>query len=170
MTQVDVVDPDPTSTDPDPTPTAGPWEEYLAATQSLDAVRRDAAAAAAEATYVTSAARAELEQLRKRLEVQRARLTGEAVRAGLSAPQLLPTPPERAAADGLVGGDAAAAPALLRQCRALLDTGDVQLAVPPPLDHRGWRPAGSLGAVVLVVIAVAALACLGTLTILLFLR
>lgn len=161
MTQVDV--------DPDPTPTATPWEEYLAAAQSLDAVRRDAAATAAEATYAVSAARAELDQLRSRLQVQRARLTGEAVRAGLAAPQLLPTPAEQAAATAVVGGDPAAVPAALHQCRELVAACDAQLAgaaapgpgvVPAAGERRSWWPPGSLVAVTLLS-AVTLLGCSG---------
>lgn len=127
--------------DPDPTPTATPWEEYLAAAQSLDAVRRDAAAAAAAATRTASAARAELAGLQARLELQRARLTGEAVRAGLAAPQLAPTPAEQAAADTAVA--AGGVPEALHRCQHLIETADAHLAGTAPAPRPGrlrWLP------------------------------
>jgi hypothetical protein len=117
----------PASVDPDPTPTASPWEEYLAAAQSLDAVRREAAAAATAATHAVSSARAALAQVTARLEAQRARLTGIAVQAKLPAPPLVPTPDEQAAA-GLV--DPPTVPAALAECQRLIDQADAELATP----------------------------------------
>jgi hypothetical protein len=125
--------------DPDPTPTATPWVEYLAAAQSLDAVRRDAATAAAAATHAASVTRAELAQLATQLELQRARLTGESARAGSAAPQLAPTPAERAAADAAIAGDPAAVPEALLRCQQLLESANAELAQAAP-EERGWWP------------------------------
>ncbi|QSB14530.1 hypothetical protein JQS43_24130 [Natronosporangium hydrolyticum] len=140
MTQLEV--------DPDPTPTATPWEEYLAAAQSLDAIRRDAANAPADPSYALSAARAELDQVRRRIELQRARLVGEAVRAGLPAPQLLPAPAEQAAAAMTIGHDPLSLLPVLRHSHGLLDACDAQLNAAPPLPRR--RRPGSLVAVALL--------------------
>lgn len=128
-----------TPVDPDPTPTATPWVEYLAAAQSLDAVRRDAATAAAAATHAASATRAELAQLSAQLELQRARLTGEAVRGGIAAPQLAPTPAEQATADASIAGDPAAVPEALRRGQQLLESANADLAGAAP-EERGWWP------------------------------
>jgi hypothetical protein len=144
--------------DPDPTPTASPWVEYLAAAQSLDAVRRDAANAAAAATLAASAARAELAQVSTQLELQRARLMGAATQAGLPAAPLTPSPAEQATADAILAGDPASVPDALRRCQRLLETADAEL-VDSTTDDRGWWPpplwvwiVGALG-------AAAALAC-----------
>lgn len=144
--------------DPDPTPTTTPWMEYLAAAQSLDAVRRDAAAAAAAATHAASTTRAELAQLSAQLELQRARLTGEAVRAGMAAPRLTPAPPEQASADALIAGDPAAVPEALRHCQQLLESVEASLAVAAAAD-RGWWPPPLWVWVVAGLGTVAALAC-----------
>jgi hypothetical protein len=153
--------------DPDPTPTATPWVEYLAAAQSLDAVRRDAATAAAAATHAASATRAELAQLSAQLELQRARLTGEAVRAGIAAPQLTPTPAEQAAADAAIAGDPAAVPEALRRCQQLLESANAQLADAAP-DERGWWPPPLWVLAVAGLGAVVALACAIPLVLMLF--
>src|SRR5207247_11324367 len=69
------------------------WEEYLAAAQRLDTVRRDAATAAgARATAVQNAGQ-ELAMVRQRLTLQRARLSDLATRAGMAAPCLTPDAP-----------------------------------------------------------------------------
>lgn len=125
-------DPDPTPTvgsgpDLDPTPVATPWQEYLAAAQALDAVLREAAVEAEAATRANSANLAELAQMRSLLDGQRARLVGAAVRAGLPAPELMPTPPEQAEAYAQVGGDPAAARDALRHARQLAGQVDAQL-------------------------------------------
>jgi hypothetical protein len=120
--------------DPDPTPTATPWEEYLAAAQSLDAVRRDAPATGAgapDAPHPASAARAELAQLAARLELQQAQLTGEAVRAGVTAPRLTPSPAEQARADVAVGVDPAAVSEALHRCQRLIESAATELTAPP---------------------------------------
>lgn len=130
--------------DPDPTPTATPWQEYLAAAQSLDAVVRECAA-----TGAADPAVAELDRLRERLDQQRNRLVGEAVRAGLPAPMLAPTDAEQAAAQARLAAVPGPAPALT-ECHRLLDLADAHLTSPPvsppvPLavaaaPARGWWP------------------------------
>jgi hypothetical protein len=147
-----------TTADPDPTPTATPWDEYVAAAQSLDAVRRDAATAAAAATLAASATRAELAQVSTQLELQRARLTGEAMRAGLPTPPLTPSPAEQAAADAALGGDPAAVPEALRRCQQQLDAAEAAL-VAPATGERGWWPPPVWVWIVAGLGAAAALAC-----------
>jgi hypothetical protein len=123
-----------TDVDPDPTPTATPWEEYLAAAQSLDAVRRDSPAAgvgAPDAPHPAAAARAELAQLAARLELQRAQLTGEAVRAGVTAPRLTLSPTEQARAGATVGVGPAAVSEALGRCQRLIDSATAELTAPP---------------------------------------
>jgi hypothetical protein len=89
----------------------GAWEDYQAAAQRLDQVRREAAAAVAEQTAAVQAAQQELAVVRQRLALQRARITDLASRAGLPAPLLtpdppLPEPPGPAAALALLRGGA----------------------------------------------------------------
>jgi hypothetical protein len=69
------------------------WDDYQAAAQRLDRVRRDAAAAVAEQTAAVQAARQELTVVRQRLALQRARLVDLATRAGITPPVLTPDPP-----------------------------------------------------------------------------
>jgi hypothetical protein len=133
--------------------------EYLAAAQSLDAVRRDAATATAAATHAASATRAELAQLSTQLELQRARLTGEAVRAGMTAPQLTPAPAEQANAAAAIAGDPAAVPEALRRCQQLLETAEAELAGATPDQERGWWPPPLWVWAVAGLGTVAALAC-----------
>lgn len=115
-----------------------PWQEYRAAAQSLDAVRRAAAAADAEATRFASAARAELAELSAQLARQQVRLTAEAERLGVPTPQLTPTGAERAAAEAEMAGDPAAIPAALPHCRELLAAVDAELAAGDRAAGR-WR-------------------------------
>jgi len=98
------------------------WDDYLAAAQRLDAVRRGAASAAAEHTAAVTTAHQELSGVRQRLTLQRARLTDLATRAGLPALQLVPGPP---VADP---PSPAATTALLRAARADLDAADATLS------------------------------------------
>jgi uncharacterized membrane protein YgcG len=114
--------------DPDPTPTASPWEEYRAAAQSLDAVRREAVAAAAAATRAASSARAELAQVSARLAQQQVRLAREAARLGVATPPLTPSPAEQAAAAASVAGGPAAVPEALHHCQRLVEAVDTELA------------------------------------------
>ena len=69
------------------------WDDYLAAAQRLDAVRRDAAAATAARTAATQAAGQELATVRQRLALQAARLADLAARAGMAPPVLTPDSP-----------------------------------------------------------------------------
>src|SRR5437868_8176608 len=66
------------------------WDDYLAAAQRLDAVRRVAAAVVAEQTKSLQAAREELATGRTKLSRQRSRLLEAARQAGLPAPDLTP--------------------------------------------------------------------------------
>jgi hypothetical protein len=100
----------------------GAWEDYLAAAQRLDDVRRAAASAAAEQTAAIATARQELSAVRQRLTLQRARLSDLATRAGLPAPALVPGPP---VADP---PNPAATTALLRAARADLNAADATLS------------------------------------------
>lgn len=129
--------------DPDPTPTATPWQEYLAAAQSLDAVVRECSTNAATSANAATAApaMAELARARERLDQQRARLVGEAARAGLPPPWLVPTPAEQAAVQARVAAGPAA-PAL-HECHRLLDLADAHLT-PPPVSP-GYAPAVASG-------------------------
>jgi hypothetical protein len=152
------LDPDPV--DPDPTPTATPWEEYLAAAQSLDALRRAAAVEAAATTRAASTTRAELGRLSAELARQRARLAGEAARLGLPPPRLDPEPATQAAADALVAGDPAAVPEALHHCQRLLAEADTQLGVRrAPPGGRCWPPPPWL-MIVAPLLAATGLACL----------
>ncbi len=103
------------------------WDDYQAAAQRLDQVRRAAAAAVAGQTAALQAAHQELTVVRQRLALQRARITDLATRAGIPAPVLtpdppLPDPPNPAAATAQLrqaGADLAAADALVSE----VDTG-----------------------------------------------
>jgi hypothetical protein len=98
------------------------WDEYLAAAQRLDAVRRDAAAAAAARTAAVQAAGQELGTVRQRLALQSARLADLAARAAMAP---LTLGPESAMPDP---PDPAAAGALLRTAVTDLDTADAALS------------------------------------------
>ncbi|HEY8474271.1 MAG TPA: hypothetical protein VIL37_16765 [Natronosporangium sp.] len=156
--------------DPDPTPTASPWVEYLAAAQSLDLVRREAATAAATATQAASAVRAELDQVASQLELQRARLVAETVRAGLPPPQLDPTPSEQASAEALVGSEPATVAEALRHSQRLLESANAELVtgVSAAQAERGWWPPPLWVWVVAGLSTVAALACAIPLVLILF--
>lgn len=120
--------------DPDPTPTATPWEEYVAAAQSLDAMRREAAAADTAAVAEARAARTALAAVSEQLGQQRARLTARAAGAGVAVPPLEPSAAERAAVAATAAGDPAAA---VRQSQRLIASADAELA-----GTRGWWPLG----------------------------
>lgn len=140
-----------------PKPT--PWEDYLAAARTLQAVRRERADASAAATHAASSARAELAQVRALLARQRARLYGEAA-GSASGVRLRSSPPEQAEADSLVAGDPAAVRAALQQCRLLLAETDAALAAHPGTAGRRSRRrrliTTAIAAAVLVAAAVAA--------------
>lgn len=74
------------------------WDDYVAALDELDQVRRTAATAVASQERAGHAARNELAGVRKRIALQRARLVDAGNRAGRSMPGLEPQPPDRASA------------------------------------------------------------------------
>jgi hypothetical protein len=118
------------------TPAApGPWAEYLAAAQRLDAVRRAASAAAGEQQATVAAARQELVAVRNRLAPQHARLVRD---FGVPEMDLTPQPGEIALATQAVAGGAAASLAALRQARGTADAADAAIIGPAPA--RAWRP------------------------------
>jgi hypothetical protein len=116
-------------------PAPGPWADYLAAAQRLDAVRRAASAAAGEQQATVAAAQQELAGVRARLAPQRARLVRD---FGVPESELTPQPPEIASASQAVAGGAAAALAALRQARGTADAADAAIIGPGPA--RPWRP------------------------------
>lgn len=74
------------------------WEDYLAATQRLDVVRRDAASVVAEQVAAVTAARTDLSGVRKRVASHRARLVAVAASVRVPAPEAAPRPDDLAAA------------------------------------------------------------------------
>jgi hypothetical protein len=99
------------------------WEDYLAAAQRLDVVRREEASAAAKREHALRTAREELSGVRARLAPQRARLR----ELGVPEEQLAPGPVETAAATQTVGRDPAAIHAALRHARVTADAADAAL-------------------------------------------
>lgn len=135
-------------------PAAGPWADYLAAAQRLDAVRRAASVASTEQAATVQAAHQELTVVRARLGPQRARLTGE---FGVPEGDLVPQPAERAVATQAVAGGPAAVLAALRQARGTAEAADTTLLGPRGVRPQ-WRPwarnllvYGPFAAVVLIV-------------------
>lgn len=134
-------------------PAPGPWADYLAAAQRLDAVRRAASAASAEHQAAVSAARQELLSVRSRIAAQEARLTHE---LGVPVPEVRPQPADLEVAAQVAGSGPASALGALQQARRAADAGDAILADAAP-DSR-WRPwarnllvYGPFAAVVLIV-------------------
>jgi hypothetical protein len=113
----------------------GPWGDYLAAAQRLDAVRRAATSAAGEQAATVQAARQELAAVRARLAPQRARLVQD-----LSVPEsdLVPLETDLMAATQVVAGGPAAALAALRRARSTADAADA--AMLGPRARAQWRP------------------------------
>jgi hypothetical protein len=143
--------------DPDPTPTATPWQEYLAAAQGLDAVRRTIASEAAAATRRVSSARAELARTRARLAAQRQRLVARAMQAGVPVPALDPSSAEQAWARATVADGPEAVCATLRHSHALMDAADAQLAEPSGEGRwpsTAWLVAGAVAAVTILLVCV----------------
>lgn len=118
-------------------PTA--WQEYLAAAQRLDAVRRAQASAAAAATRQISSARAELREVQERLQQQQAALADAAAGYRVAPPQLSPLPADVTVAAELAR-DPAAVPEALRHSRELVDATDARLARPSRARWWRWRP------------------------------
>jgi hypothetical protein len=108
----------------------GAWEDYLAAAQRLDAVRRDAATLVTERAAVTKAGHAEVATTRQRLAAQRARLVAN--RLGVPAPRLTPDAAELASAGTALAATRAPNPAVagaatLRAVRPTIDEADALL-------------------------------------------
>ncbi len=115
---------------------SGPWAEYLAAAQRLDAVRRAASAAAGEQAATVQAAHQELASVQARLAPQRARLVQD-----LRVPEqeLIPLPAEQAFAAQAVAGGPAAILGALRQAYAAADAADAGMLGPGPTGpFRPW--------------------------------
>ncbi len=132
---------------------AGPWADYLAAAQRLDAVRRAASTAAGEQAATVQAAQQELAGVRARLAPQRARLVQD---LGVPEADLLPQQGEQIAAAQTVAGGPAAALAALRQARGTADAADAAMIGPGPRMPAGpWARNllvyGPLAAAVLIV-------------------
>jgi hypothetical protein len=107
-----------------------PWDEYVAAAQRLDAVRRAAAAVVAEHTAAVQAVRDDLAGGRARLAIQHARLLDTARQAGARPPVLAPQPGELAEARAALGGAPTphALRASLHAARVRFDTADAVLS------------------------------------------
>ena len=111
-----------------------PWQEYLTAVRTLQAVRDELAAAAAADTRAASSARADLAAVYARLEHQRTRLSGDGVR-------LRDDPPELSEVKSLTAGGPTAVHAALHECRSLLQDIDAALGSRAPrVRRRWWRP------------------------------
>ena len=117
-----------------PEPVTGPWADYLAAAQRLDAVRRAATVASTEQAASVLAAQQELAGVRARLAPQRARLVQE---FGVPEGALRPQPADQAVAAQTVAGGPASVLASLRQARGVADAADAILVGPGPPQ---WRP------------------------------
>jgi hypothetical protein len=100
---------------------AGPWADYLASAQRLDAVRRAASSAMTEQAAARQAADQELASVRARLAPQRARLVQD---FGVPVTALVPQPAEREAAAQTVAGGPVAVLAALQRARGTADAAD----------------------------------------------
>ena len=118
-----------------PEPVTGPWADYLAAAQRLDAVRRAATVASTEQAASVLAAQQELAGVRARLVPQRARLVQE---FGVPEGALRPQPADQAVAAQTVAGGPASVLASLRQARGVADAADAILVGPGPPQWRPW--------------------------------
>ncbi|MBU2663287.1 hypothetical protein KOI35_07165 [Actinoplanes bogorensis] len=134
-------------------PAPGPWADYLAAAQRLDAVRRAASAASADHQAAVASARQELSAVRARLAAQESRLTHEQAVPVL---ELRPQPADLEVATQTAAGGPKAALSALQQARRTADAGDALLTEAAPT--RRWRPwarnlliYGPFAAVVLIV-------------------
>ena len=118
------------------TPAAGgPWADYLAAAQRLDAVRRAASAATTEHAAAVQTAQQELAGVRARLAPQRARLIRD---FGVPEIDLTPQPADEALALPAVAGGPAAVLAALQQVRQTADAADA--AMLGSAGRAAWRP------------------------------
>jgi len=112
------------------------WDEYLAAAQRLDAVRRAASVASNEQAATVQAAQQELAGVRARLAPQRARLVQD---LGVPEMSLTPQAGERVLALQAVASGPAAVLAALRQARGTADAADAAMLGPGPRTTQ-WRP------------------------------
>jgi hypothetical protein len=112
-----------------PPPAPGPWDDYLAAAQRLDAIRRHASAAVGEQQAALTAARQELASVRARLAPQQARLIRD---FGVPESELSPGPTELDAAAHAMAGGPAAVLAALQQARRTADAADAAIIGPVP--------------------------------------
>ena len=113
-------------------PVGGPWADYLAAAQRLDAVRRSASAVSTEQAGALQAARTELSAVRARLAPQRTRL----VQLGVPENDLVPQPAEHGLAAQAVTGGPAVVVAALQQARVTADAADATMVGPGSLPNR----------------------------------
>ena len=110
-------------------PAPGPWADYLAAAQRLDAVRRAASTAAGEQQAAVTAARQELSAVRNRLAPQQARMARD---FGVPDGELMPRPAELESASLAMSGGPAAVLAVLQQARRTADAADATIIGPVP--------------------------------------
>ena len=115
-------------------PAPGPWADYLAAAQRLDAGRRAANAANNTATGEHEAARQELSAVREQLSRQAAKLA----QLGVPEMELRPQPADLDVATQAVLGGPAAVLTALQQARRTADAADAMIIGPAPT--RRWRP------------------------------
>ncbi|HEX5596238.1 MAG TPA: hypothetical protein VFX61_09520 [Micromonosporaceae bacterium] len=101
----------------------GAWEEYLAAAQALDAVRRSASTAADELAQLVQTANVELSGVRARLAPQQSRLRD----LGVPEWELQPSAADVAAAGQAMAAGPAAVLAELRQARVTADAADAAI-------------------------------------------
>ncbi|MET0417723.1 MAG: hypothetical protein ABW022_17055 [Actinoplanes sp.] len=116
-------------------PAPGPWSDYLAVAQRLDAVRRAATTAAGDQQAATSAAHRELSAVREQLSAQAARLA----QLGVPGAELRPQPADLDVASQAVLGGPAAVLAALQQAHRTADAADAMILGPAPATRR-WRP------------------------------
>jgi hypothetical protein len=114
---------------------SGPWADYLAAAQRLDAVRRAASTAAGEQAATVQAAQQELASVRARLAPQRSRLVQD---LGVPPATLAPQPAEQALAAQRVAAGPEAILAALRQARGTADAADAAMLSGPAAPWRPW--------------------------------
>jgi hypothetical protein len=103
------------------------WQEYLAATRRLDAVRRAASSAAGEQAESVQTAREELTGVRARLVPQQLRLRA----LGVPAAELLPSQPELTMAASAMAVGPGAVLTALRQARGAADAADARIVGAP---------------------------------------
>ncbi|NUR69567.1 MAG: hypothetical protein HOU81_01980 [Hamadaea sp.] len=135
-------------------PMTGAWQEYLAAAERLDAVRREAAAGVAAEQAALRAAREELPPIRARLALQQQRMSEMATMSGRQMPVLTPNPAETTSAERAVTGGPAVVLAALRQALSTVDVADGALAQaptrPPSATNKNLGVYGGLAAVALL--------------------